>query len=64
MGISPEATFRPSSWGNRNELAEVVAMARDGLITGDVEQHPLEDINEVFERLERGEIAGRAVLNP
>ena len=41
-----------------------LAMARDGQITGDVEQHPLEDINVVFERLERGEIAGRAVLNP
>jgi len=64
MGLSPEANFRTSSWGNRNELAEVVAMAQDGLITGHVEQHPLEDINEVFERLERGEIAGRAVLNP
>ncbi|MFO7776718.1 MAG: NAD(P)-dependent alcohol dehydrogenase [Nitriliruptoraceae bacterium] len=64
MGLSPEATFRTSSWGNRNELAEVVAMAQDGLISGHVEQHPLEDINEVFERLERGEIAGRAVLNP
>jgi alcohol dehydrogenase, propanol-preferring len=64
MGLSPEATFRTSTWGNRNELAEVVDLARAGQITGHVEQHPLEDINEVFERLERGEITGRAVLNP
>jgi alcohol dehydrogenase, propanol-preferring len=64
MGLAPEATFRTSTWGNRNALAEVVDLARAGRITGHVEQHPLEDINEVFERLERGEITGRAVLNP
>lgn len=64
MGLSPETTFRTSTWGNRNELAEVVDLARAGVITGEVEQHPLADINEVFERLERGEVAGRAVLNP
>lgn len=64
MGVSPEATVRTTTWGNRNELAEVVALARAGVITGKVEQHPLEEINEVFHRLEAGQVPGRAVLNP
>ena len=64
MGVSPETTIRTTTWGNRNELAEVVELARAGVITGAVEQHPLEEINEVFHRLETGEVAGRAVLNP
>ncbi|MFP4149034.1 MAG: NAD(P)-dependent alcohol dehydrogenase [Nitriliruptoraceae bacterium] len=64
LGMESEATFRTSTWGNRNELAEVVALARAGAITGQVEQHPLEEINEVFHRLETGQVAGRAVLNP
>lgn len=64
MGLAPESTVRTTTWGNRNELAEVVSLARAGVITGRVEQHPLDDINEVFHRLEAGKIAGRAVLNP
>jgi len=64
MGVSPEATVRTTTWGNRNELAEVVALARAGVITGKVEQHPLEEINAVFHRLEAGQVPGRAVLNP
>lgn len=64
MGMESEATFRTSSWGNRNELAEVVDLARAGTISGEVETHPLEDINDVFDRLEAGDIAGRAVFNP
>ncbi len=64
MGWPPESTIKTSTWGNRNELAEVVALAEAGRITGEVEQAPLTAINEVFERLEHGKVAGRAVLNP
>lgn len=64
MGRPPESTIKTSTWGNRNELAEVVALAEAGRITGEVEQAPLTAINEVFERLEHGDVAGRAVLNP
>ncbi len=64
MGWSPESTIKTSTWGNRNELAEVVALAEAGRITGEVEQAPLTAINEVFDRLEHGAVAGRAVLNP
>lgn len=64
MGMESEVAFRTSAWGNRNELAEVVSLARAGIISGKVDTYPLEDINDVFHRLESGEIAGRAVFNP
>lgn len=64
MGVAVEAEFVASDWGSRNELAEVVALAERGLVTGRVERYGLEEINHVFERLRAGQIEGRAVLNP
>jgi propanol-preferring alcohol dehydrogenase len=60
----PEVVVTSSNWGSRNELAEVVALAQDGLIQVRVESSPLEQINEVFTRLEQGQVNGRAVLVP
>lgn len=62
--LAAEATLTSSNWGNHNELAEVLALARTGAITAQVEQYPLEKINDVFDRLENGEVRGRAVLVP
>lgn len=59
-----EATLTSSNWGTRNELEEVVALAQSGAITVQVERAPLEEINEVFSRLEQGKVDGRAVLVP
>jgi len=64
MGLASEAVVTTSTWGSRNELEEVLALARSGKITGRVERFPLGSINEVFEKLEKGEIEGRAVLVP
>ena len=50
--------------GTRRDVDEVVALAREGRIHVEVEQHALDDGVAVFERLERGEVAGRAVLVP
>jgi propanol-preferring alcohol dehydrogenase len=50
--------------GTRRDLDEVVALARAGALHVEVEQHPLDDGIEVFHKLERGEVAGRAVLVP
>jgi propanol-preferring alcohol dehydrogenase len=50
--------------GTRRDLDEVVALARSGRLHVEVEQHPLADGVAVFEKLERGEVAGRAVLVP
>jgi len=64
FSMSTEAELTTSDWGNRNELAEVVALAEQGRLHGRIERHALGAINTVFERLERGEIEGRAVLVP
>lgn len=60
----PEVVLTSSNWGTHNELAEVIALARAGRIHVTVEPHPLADINVAFERLERGQVNGRAVLDP
>jgi propanol-preferring alcohol dehydrogenase len=62
--VRPEVGIVTSSWGNRRELGEVIELARRGLLTGLVEAFPLGRINEVLERLARGDIAGRAVVLP
>ena len=64
FGLATEAELTTSDWGSRNELAEVIALAEQGRLRGHVERHPLQDINAVFERLEHGQVDGRAVLVP
>lgn len=64
MGMPGESVVRGSSWGTRNELEDVLALAASGRLSFHVEQHPLAAINEVFHRLEAGDIVGRAVLVP
>ncbi len=51
-------------WGSRVELMEVIAMARAGRIHAETTEFPLEQAVEVYAKLDRGEIAGRAVLVP
>jgi propanol-preferring alcohol dehydrogenase len=64
VGVPHEATLTTSSFGTRNDLAEVVAIARQGRLASTVESRPLEEINQVFDDLESGAVAGRAVLVP
>ena len=52
------------NWGSRTELTEVIALARQGMVSPKIERHPLDNINEVFARLEAGGVRGRAVLIP
>jgi propanol-preferring alcohol dehydrogenase len=61
---APEAVITTSSWGSRNDLAEVIALARAGRLTATTERHRLEDINAVMDRLEAGQVEGRAVVVP
>jgi propanol-preferring alcohol dehydrogenase len=62
--LPAEAAMMTSNWGSRNELEEVLALARAGRLVSEIEQHPLSAINEVFDRLAAGQIPGRAVLVP
>ena len=50
--------------GTRHDLAQVLALSRAGRIAVQVEPSPLSDALDVLDRLERGRVAGRAVLVP
>jgi propanol-preferring alcohol dehydrogenase len=56
-------TIRGSFVGNREDMAETLAIAEEGKVRADIELVPLASINSVFERLEEGEVAGRVVLD-
>jgi propanol-preferring alcohol dehydrogenase len=57
-----ESVLTTSNWGTRNELEEVIALARQGLIAVHIERFGLDQINEAFDRLEAGKMNGRGVL--
>jgi propanol-preferring alcohol dehydrogenase len=63
-GVPLETSVIFSNWGTRAELAEVVALAREGVIRLAVEPVPLEDVPAAYERLERGDVRGRIVAVP
>ncbi len=51
-----------SAVGTRAEMRELLDLAAAGKVRCEVEVHRLEAINEVFKRMDRGEILGRAVI--
>lgn len=51
-------------WGSVPELLDVVALARQGLVSCHVETFSLEEAPAAYERLHAGEISGRAVVLP
>lgn len=55
-------TVRGSIVGTRLDLQEALRFAAEGKVRAQVEVHPLEAINEILARLERGEVNGRVVL--
>jgi len=56
-------TIRGSFVGTRQDMAEALAFAADGKVKADVELQPLEDINQIFDRLEHGDVAARVVID-
>jgi propanol-preferring alcohol dehydrogenase len=65
FGVIPfETTVVFSNWGTRSELAEVVDLARAGLLHLEVERIALEDVPAAYERLEAGDVRGRVVAVP
>ena len=55
-------TIRGSFVGTRQDMAECLRFAADGKVKADIELQPLSSINEIFERLERGDVPSRVVL--
>jgi alcohol dehydrogenase, propanol-preferring len=56
-------TIRGSIVGTRQDMAEALDFYARGLIHPTVESAGLDDINEVFGRMERGQIDGRVVID-
>ena len=56
-------TIRGSFVGTREDMAETLAFAAEGKIKADIELQPLSAINEIFNRLAHGKVAGRVVLD-
>ncbi|MGA8136197.1 MULTISPECIES: alcohol dehydrogenase AdhP [Pseudomonas] len=56
-------TVRGSFVGNRQDMAEALAFAAQGKVKADIERQPLSAINQVFERLEKGDVAARVVID-
>jgi propanol-preferring alcohol dehydrogenase len=56
-------TIRGSIVGTRKDLQEALDFAAEGAVKPTVELQPLDAINSVFERLEKGDVNGRVVLN-
>ncbi|HEX5543165.1 MAG TPA: NAD(P)-dependent alcohol dehydrogenase [Micromonospora sp.] len=59
-----EVSARIPFWGTRAELQEVIALAQQGQVRADVQTFPLDQVTEVYDKLRRGEIHGRAVIVP
>jgi propanol-preferring alcohol dehydrogenase len=56
-------TIRGSFVGTREDMAETLAFAAEGKVKADIELEPLSSINDIFDRLEHGKVAGRVVLD-
>jgi D-arabinose 1-dehydrogenase-like Zn-dependent alcohol dehydrogenase len=53
----------PSLVGTRKDMAEALAFAVNGRVKADIELQPLSAINSVFDRLGKGEVPSRVVLD-
>lgn len=51
-------------WGSRTELMEVIGLARQKKIHIEIEKYRLDEAVEVYDKLRKGQIKGRAVLIP
>jgi propanol-preferring alcohol dehydrogenase len=55
-------SIRGSIVGTRRDLDEAIAFAADGKVKAEITKAPLEEINDIFERMKSGRIDGRIVL--
>jgi len=56
-------TIRGSFVGTREDMVETLAFAVQGKVKADVELQPLSAINDIFQRLEHGDVAARVVID-
>jgi propanol-preferring alcohol dehydrogenase len=58
------AEIATSYWGTMPELIDLVGLAKAGRLRLEVERFSLDEAPQVYERLRRGEVRGRAVVVP
>ncbi len=58
------ATLSTTFGGTKAELSELIALARSGAVRPHLSRHPLDEVEQVLNRLAKGEISGRAVIVP
>lgn len=51
-------------WGTREELAEVIALARSGKISAHVERFSLTNAQAAYDKMRAGQLNGRVVVLP
>jgi propanol-preferring alcohol dehydrogenase len=56
-------TVRGSFVGTRQDMAEALAFAAEGKVKADIEVQSLDGINQIFERLEKGDVPSRVVID-
>jgi propanol-preferring alcohol dehydrogenase len=56
-------TVRGSIVGTRKDLEEALQFAADGKVKATIEEQPLGSINDIFDRLKKGKVNGRIVLD-
>src|SRR5580698_10879590 len=56
-------TIRGSFVGTRQDMVEALAFAVGGKVKADIELQPLASINQIFDRLEHGDVPSRVVLD-
>jgi propanol-preferring alcohol dehydrogenase len=56
-------TIRGSFVGTRRDMTEALAFAAAGKVKADIELQALSSINQIFDRLEHGDVASRVVLD-
>ena len=55
-------SVRGSLVGTRSDMKEALAFAAEGKVKASIETAPLDDVNDVLERLRTGKVTGRVVL--
>ena len=64
FAVPYEVSIQTTYWGSVSELMEVLDLARAGRLEARATTYALDDAVEVYERLAKGEIEGRAVITP
>jgi len=62
--VAAEARIIASAVGSRADVREVLDLAAAGKVSCKVETRPLGQINEIFQQMRLGKLAGRAVVTP